>query len=187
VEVRADREAKRNERVGASFVVDQEKIQELPIANRSFADLSIIAPTTSLAGTGGIITSSSSISGGRVSSTDIRVDGVQQKNTLWGTGSGRGPYSLSVEAIQEFEIVTNVYDVTQGRQGAGAVNVATRSGTNTRTGSLFLYNRNQALTTARTSSGSRSPTSATTSGVARSPARSSRTSCTTPWPSTGRT
>lgn len=147
VEVRGDREAKRNERVGASFVVDQEKIRELPIANRSFADLSIIAPTTSRAGTGGIITSSSSISGGRVSSTDIRVDGVQQKNTLWGTGSGRGPYSLSVEAIQEFEIVTNVYDVTQGRQGAGAVNVATRSGTNTRTGSLFLYNRNQALTT----------------------------------------
>jgi len=146
VEVRGDREAKRNERVGASFVVDQEKIRELPIANRSFADLAIIAPTTSLAGTGGIITSSSSISGGRVSSTDIRVDGVQQKNTLWGTGSGRGPYSLSVEAIQEFEIVTNVYDVTQGRQGAGAVNVATRGGTNTRTGSLFLYNRNQALT-----------------------------------------
>ncbi len=146
VEVRGDREAKRNERVGASFVVDQEKIRELPIADRSFADLSIIAPTTSRAGTGGIITSSSSISGSRVSSTDIRVDGVQQKNTLWGTGSGRGPYSLSVEAIQEFEIVTNVYDVTQGRQGAGAVNVATRSGTNTRSGSLFLYNRNQALT-----------------------------------------
>ncbi len=146
VEVRGDREAKRNERVGASFVVDQDKIRELPIANRSFADLAIIAPTTSLSGTGGVITSSSSISGSRVSSTDIRVDGVQQKNTLWGTGSGRGPYSLSVEAIQEFEIVTNVYDVTQGRQGAGAVNVATRSGTNTRTGSLFFYNRNQALT-----------------------------------------
>ncbi len=147
VEVRGDLEAKRNERVGASFVIDQDKIRELPIANRSFADLSIIAPTTSSAGTGGIITSSSSIAGGRVSSTDIRVDGVQQKNTLWGTGFGRGPFSLSVESIQEFEIVTNVYDVTQGRQGAGAVNVATRSGTNTTTGSLFLYNRNQALTT----------------------------------------
>jgi hypothetical protein len=147
VEVRADREAKRAERVGASFVVDEAKIRELPIADRSFADLSIIAPTTSRAGTGGIITSSSSIAGGRVSSTDIRVDGVQQKNTLWGTGFGRGPYSLSVEAIREFEVVTNVYDVTQGRQGAGAVNVATRSGTNTTQGSFFAYNRNQAFTT----------------------------------------
>ena len=100
VDVRGDREAKRTERIGASFVVDQQKIRDLPIADRSFADLAIIAPTTSRAGTGGIITSSSSIAGGRVSSTDIRVDGVQQKNTLWGTGFGRGPYSLSVEAIR---------------------------------------------------------------------------------------
>ncbi len=145
VDVRADREAKRTERIGASFVVDQQKIRDLPIADRSFADLAIIAPTTSRAGTGGIITSSSSIAGGRVSSTDIRVDGVQQKNTLWGTGFGRGPYSLSVEAIREFEVVTNVYDVSQGRQGAGAVNVATLSGTNRTTGSIFAYNRNQNL------------------------------------------
>ena len=145
IDVRADQENKRIERIGASFVIDQKKIQELPIADRSFADLAIIAPTTSRSGTGGIITSSSSIAGGRVSSTDIRVDGVQQKNTLWGTGSGRGPYSLSVEAIREFEVVTNVYDVSQGRQGAGAVNVATLSGTNTTTGSFFGYNRNKNL------------------------------------------
>ena len=145
VDVRADNESKRTERIGASFVVDQAKIRDLPIADRSFADLSIIAPTTSRAGTGGIITSSSSIAGGRVSSTDIRVDGVQMKNTIWGTGFGRGPYSLSVEAIREFEVVTNVYDVTQGRQGAGAVNVATLSGTNKTTGSVFGYNRNQNL------------------------------------------
>jgi hypothetical protein len=147
VDVRADRESKRAERVGGSVVVGEREIRQLPIQDRSFADLSIIAPTTSRAGTGGIITSSSSIAGGRVTSTDIRVDGVQAKNTLWGAGFGRGPYSLSVEAVREFEVVTNVYDVTQGRQGAGAVNVATRAGTNTTSGSLFGYNRNQAFTT----------------------------------------
>jgi hypothetical protein len=147
IDVRADRESKRTERVGGSIVVGEKEIRQLPIQDRSFADLSIIAPTTSRAGTGGIITSSSSIAGGRVSSTDIRVDGVQAKNTLWGAGFGRGPYSISVEAVREFEVVTNVYDVTQGRQGAGAVNVATRAGTNTTTGSLFAYNRNQAFTT----------------------------------------
>ena len=145
IDVRADRESKRAERVGGSTVVTEKEIRQLPIQDRSFADLAIIAPTTSRAGTGGIITSSSSIAGGRVSSTDIRVDGVQMKNTIWGTGFGRGPYSLSVEAIREFEVVTNVYDVTQGRQGAGAVNVATLSGTNKTTGSVFGYNRNQSL------------------------------------------
>ncbi len=147
VDVRADRESKRAERVGGSTVVTETEIRQLPIQDRSFADLAILAPTTSRAGTGGIITSSSSIAGGRVTGTDIRVDGVQAKNTLWGAGFGRGPYSISVEAVREFEVVTNVYDVTQGRQGAGAVNVATRAGTNTTNGSLFVYNRNQALTT----------------------------------------
>jgi hypothetical protein len=147
IDVRADRESKRAERVGGSTVVSEKEIRQLPIQDRSFADLAILAPTTSRAGTGGIITSSSSIAGGRVSGTDIRVDGVQAKNTIWGAGFGRGPYSISVEAVREFEVVTNVYDVTQGRQGAGAVNVATRAGTNTTNGSLFVYNRNQALGT----------------------------------------
>lgn len=147
IDVRADRESKRVERVGGSAVVSEKEIRQLPIQDRSFADLAILAPTTSRSGTGGIITSSSSIAGGRVSGTDIRVDGVQAKNTIWGAGFGRGPYSISVEAVREFEVVTNVYDVTQGRQGAGAVNVATRAGTNTTNGSLFVYNRNQALGT----------------------------------------
>lgn len=147
VEVRESREEQRAARFLGSTVVDQAKIRELPILNRSFSDLALIAPTTSAVGTGGIITSSSSIAGGRVTGTDIRVDGVQAKNTLWGAGFGRGPYSLSVEAIREFEVVTNVYDVTQGRQGAGAINVATNFGTNRRTGSFFAYHRNGDLTT----------------------------------------
>lgn len=147
VVVRGDQTNQRIDRVGAAKVVRPEDIQQLPITDRSFADLSIIAPTTSRQGTGGVITSSSSIAGGRVTMTDIRVDGVQAKNTLWGAGFGRGPYSLSVEAIREFEVVTNVYDVTQGRQGAGAMNVATQFGTNTTTGSVFGYQRGRWGTT----------------------------------------
>ena len=96
LDVRADRESKRAERIGGSTVVTEKEIRQLPIQDRSFADLAILAPTTSRAGTGGIITSSSSIAGGRVSGTDIRVDGVQAKNTIWGAGFGRGPYSISV-------------------------------------------------------------------------------------------
>ncbi|MCU0627081.1 MAG: carboxypeptidase regulatory-like domain-containing protein, partial [Gemmatimonadaceae bacterium] len=147
VEVRESREEQRAGRFLASTVVGQKQLEELPILNRSFSDLALIAPTTSAVGTGGVITSSSSIAGSRVTSTDIRVDGVQAKNTVWGAGFGRGPYSLSVEAIREFEVVTNVYDVTQGRQGGGAINVATNFGTNRRTGSVFAYHRNRDLTT----------------------------------------
>ena len=134
-------------RVGASTIIQPREIEQIPAQNRSFTDLALLAPTTSPSGTGGVITSSSSIAGGRVTATDIRVDGVQAKNGLWGAGYGRGPFSLSMEAVREFEIVTNVYDVTQGRQGGGALNVATRAGTNRTQGSFFAFHRNADLTT----------------------------------------
>ncbi|WP_411280791.1 carboxypeptidase-like regulatory domain-containing protein [Gemmatimonas sp.] len=71
IDVRADRESKRAKRVGGSTVVTEQEIRQLPIQDRSFADLAILAPTRSRAGTGGIITSSS-IAGGRVTGTDIQ-------------------------------------------------------------------------------------------------------------------
>jgi hypothetical protein len=52
-----------------------------------------------------------------------------------------------MEAVREYEVVTNVYDVTQGRQGAGAINVVTRQGTNATEGALFGYFVNRSLTT----------------------------------------
>lgn len=139
--------AGRAERVGASTIITPEEIAVIPAANRSFTDLAVLAPGTSYAGTGGVITSSFSIAGGRVTGTDLRTDGVQTKNTLWGAGFGRGPFSLSMEAVREYEVVTNVYDVTQGRQGAGAINVATKSGTNVTEGSVFGFFVNKGLTT----------------------------------------
>lgn len=144
---REQREAGRAERIGASTIITPREIQAIPAANRSFTDLAVLAPNTSYAGTGGVITSSFSIAGGRVTGTDLRTDGVQTKNTLWGAGFGRGPYSLSMEAVREYEVVTNVYDVTQGRQGSGAINVATKSGTNEVEGSVFAYGVNRSLTT----------------------------------------
>lgn len=143
----AEREAGRAARVGATTIITPREIGQIPALNRSFTDLALLAPGTSAAGTGGVITSSFSINGGRVTGTDLRTDGVQTKNTLWGAGFGRGPYSLSIEAVQEYEVVTNLYDVTQGRQSAGAINVVTRSGTNERTGSVFGYFVNRDLTT----------------------------------------
>jgi hypothetical protein len=144
---RQARESGRAARVGASTIITPREVAQIPALNRSFSDLALLAPGTSSAGTGGVITSSFSLNGGRVTGTDLRTDGVQTKNTLWGAGFGRGPYSLSIEAVREYEVVTNVYDVTQGRQGAGAINVATKQGTNTTEASLFGYFVNSDLTT----------------------------------------
>src|SRR4029078_5730410 len=59
---------------------------------------------------------------------------------------GAGPFTLSMEAIREFEVTSAVYDVTQGRQGGGSIRAATKAGTNTWTGSAFAYYRGSDLT-----------------------------------------
>jgi hypothetical protein len=46
-----------------------------------------------------------------------------------------------MEAVREFNVVTNQYDVTYGRSGGGTVSTVTKSGTNTFTGSAFTYGR----------------------------------------------
>ena len=66
--------------------------------------------------------------------------------SAYSTGtSNRGPYSLSMEAIREFEVVTNSYDVTMGRAGGGTISAVTKSGTNDLHGSAFVYQRGDYL------------------------------------------
>ncbi len=126
---------KRIDRLGSSTAVTAQNIQQLPAQNRNFNNLSALAPTTN----------GSNISGQRASSTNFLIDGASARNNLTSGALGSGPYSLSLEAIREFEVITNVYDVTQGRQGGGAVSVVTKSGTNTLTGSVFDYYRSDFL------------------------------------------
>jgi hypothetical protein len=128
--------SRRLARLGGSTPVGAREMAALPAVGRNFTDLAGLAPT---------VGAQLSIGGQRATATDVRVDGLQARNMLRGGELGRGPYTVSMEAIREFEVVTNVYDVTQGRQGGGALNVATRAGTNTWTGSVFGYGRNDRL------------------------------------------
>ena len=61
------------------------------------------------------------LGGQRWTSTDIRIDGAQARNMLRaGEGNG-GPVAISLEAVREFEVNTDVFDVGQGRQGGGQI------------------------------------------------------------------
>lgn len=125
----------RIDRMGASTSISAKVIQQIPAQDRNFTNLAALAPTTN-----GI-----SISGQRASSTNYVIDGLSARNNLTSGTVGGGPYSLSMEAIREFEVITNVYDVTQGRQGGGTISAVTKSGTNKLTGSVFDYYRSDAL------------------------------------------
>jgi hypothetical protein len=121
----------RIDRLGSSTAITDQTIREIPVLNRSFTNLASLAPTSN----GG------SLSGQLASSTNYLIDGVSARNNLTSGAVGNGPFSLSLEAIREFEVSTNVYDVTQGRQGGGTISAVTKSGTNTFTGSIFDYYR----------------------------------------------
>ncbi|MDQ8173560.1 MAG: carboxypeptidase-like regulatory domain-containing protein, partial [Gemmatimonadota bacterium] len=100
------------ERNGAVTRIGEQQVKELPNQNRRFQDLTKLSP---LAGSG------TSLGGARPMSTDVRIDGVgAQMNNTGQTFAG--PLTMTMEAIREFEIATNEYDVTKGRQGGGLIN-----------------------------------------------------------------
>lgn len=124
---------KRIKQLGASTKISAGQIENLPTEGRNFSRLTSLSP---LQGGGDI-----NLGGQRRSSTNVTIDGVNFRNTLTAGEIGRGPYTISQEAIREFEVVTNDYDVLQGRQGGGAITAVTKSGTNEFSGSAFFYHR----------------------------------------------
>ena len=122
------------EQFGASTEISSKTMNQLPVNGRNFSSLTDLSP---LAGNGGI-------SGQLGSSTNFTIDGMTAKNpTSAGSTTSRSgaPYSISIESVREFKVVTNQYDVTLGRAGGGTISAVTKSGTNEISGSAFGYGR----------------------------------------------
>jgi hypothetical protein len=119
---------------GASTEISAKTMTQLPVNGRNFSNLMDLSPLSRGGG----------ISGQLGSSTNYTIDGMGAKNpTSAGATTSRSgaPYSISMEAVREFKVITNQYDVTFGRAGGGTVSAVTKSGTNTISGSAFTYGR----------------------------------------------
>ncbi|MGE4434591.1 MAG: carboxypeptidase regulatory-like domain-containing protein [Bacteroidales bacterium] len=117
--------------LGASTAIRSENLQTLPVNGRNFTSLTDLSP----------LSSGSNLAGQLYSSTSYTIDGMNAKSPLSSGTTNRGPFLVSMEAIREFEVSTNDYDVSQGRAGGGVISSVTKSGTNKLTGSAFFYNR----------------------------------------------
>lgn len=129
------------ENLGAATAISARDITKLPVNGRNFTNLMDLSP----------LSRGGNISGQLASSTNYTIDGMNAKNpTSSGSTTSRSgaPYSISIEAVREFKVVTNQYDVTYGRSGGGTVSAVTKSGTNTLTGSAFTYGRADWLSSA---------------------------------------
>lgn len=116
--------------IGSATSVTAKDIAKLPVNGRNFTSLIDLSP----------LSSGGSLSGQLGSSTNFTIDGMTSKGTV-ASGTTSGAYSISMEAVREFKVVTNQYDVTYGRSGGGTVSTVTKSGTNTFSGSAFTFAR----------------------------------------------
>jgi hypothetical protein len=125
---------------GSTSQVSEEQIQTLPTVNRQLQDFARTNPyvVTSLTGDGTFMF----IAGRNNRYNSIQIDGAVN-NDLFGLsssgtpGGGSGTQPVSLDAIQQIQVLVSPYDIRQSGFTGGGVNAVTRSGTNDFEGSLF--------------------------------------------------
>jgi hypothetical protein len=142
VEVNSQADLVETTRSSTTDTIGQRRIDNLPINGRNYINFTLTdsqvvrdnAPSLGAAPTSGL-----NISGQRARSNLVNVDGADATdNSTNGVRS-----TVSQEAVQEFQIITNNYAPEYGRAAGGVVNIITRSGSNAFHGDVFGYLRNR--------------------------------------------
>ncbi|MFY9558075.1 MAG: TonB-dependent receptor [Blastocatellia bacterium] len=130
-----------------STLLNRKVWESYPLENRDsneFIDLLPGAVPDAIAGT----TRGAAVNGARPGMGNFMVDGYDNNDQgQGGRGStvAGGITSISPEAIQEYRIITNTYSAQYGKAGGFVADTVLKSGGNKYHGSLFEYNRVQAL------------------------------------------
>ncbi len=148
-----------------STVIDRQFVANIPLNGRSFQDLISMTPgvtTQSPQSTSGVgyigAVGDFSVNGQRTESNTYNVDGVSANvgagNGYGVTGAATGgaiasstalgttQSLVSVDALQEFRVLSSTYSAEYGRSPGGQFNLLTRSGTDQLHGTAFDYLRN---------------------------------------------
>ena len=142
VNVSAAAELIETSRTSTTDTIEQKAIDNLPINGRNYINFALTdsqvlrdnAPDIGAAPTSGL-----NISGQRARSNLVNVDGANAiDNSTNGVRS-----TVSQEAVQEFQIVTNSYAAEYGQASGGVINIITRSGSNEFHGDVYGYLRNR--------------------------------------------
>ena len=142
IEVTAQGELVETSRSSTTDTIGQRRIDNLPINGRNYINFTLTdsqvvhdaAPNLGAAPTSGL-----NMSGQRARSNLVNVDGADATdNSVNGVRS-----TVSQEAVQEFQIITNNYAAEYGRASGGVINIITRSGSNGFHGDVYGYLRNR--------------------------------------------
>jgi len=132
-----------------SGLINEQQVKDLPLNGRSFDQL-ITLNTGTANNTSNLLNTGSwnafSVSGKRPETNRFIINGVD-----WIGGNATGQYItpygasaqlLGVEAVREFNVMTNTYGAEYGKRAGGQISIVTTSGTNQLHGDIFEYLRN---------------------------------------------
>lgn len=126
-----------NERTGAATNIDNSQIAALPTVSRSITDVTRLSPY----GGNGM-----SFAGADGRTANFTVDGANFNNNFGLNDKLPGGGSpISIDAIEEMQVVISPFDVRQTNFIGGGVNAITKSGTNTFKGTAYVYHKNENL------------------------------------------
>ena len=122
------------ERTGASLNISNSTMMELPTISRSISDIARLSPYAN----------GMSFAGGDGRSTNFTLDGANMNNNFGLSSSlPGGGNPVSMDAIEEVQVVIAPYDVRQTNFIGGGINAVTKSGTNTFRGTAYVYHTNE--------------------------------------------
>ncbi|MCY4594029.1 MAG: carboxypeptidase regulatory-like domain-containing protein [Bryobacterales bacterium] len=124
-------------------VIMFEEIQDLPLLGREFTELSLLIP--GVVPSGGDDGSFAAINGARADQTNFYVDGMSNRDPMWGGQQVRPP----MDAVQEFRVETSGFSAEYGGFSGGMIGMTMRSGSNEVHGSAFWFLRNEFLNARR--------------------------------------
>lgn len=126
-----------NENTGAATNIDNSQIAALPTVSRSITDVTRLSPY----GGNGM-----SFAGADGRTANFTVDGANFNNNFGLSEKLPGGGSpISIDAIEEMQVVISPFDVRQTNFIGGGVNAITKSGTNTFKGTAYVYHKNENL------------------------------------------
>ena len=137
-------------------LIDERQVKELPLNGRSYDELLTLNPATvnyTNQRSGSIGTSNSSVgnmfavSGHRPQDNLFLLNGIEYTGAslINVTPGGTSGQLLGVDAVREFNVVTDTYGASYGKRDGAQVSIVTTSGTNRLHGSAFEFLRNSAL------------------------------------------
>ncbi len=144
-EVYEDAPGLKRDSAALGTVIEERQIAELPLDGRNFLELALLAPGTapSAPGSAGSVRGDFAFNanGAREDSNNFLLDGVYNLDPKLNSFGVRPP----VDGIREFEIATNSYDASFGRNAGAQINVVSKSGSNALHGTLYEFHRNAAF------------------------------------------